>query len=184
MAPPPTLTVRYNPLAYMRQMAVVLFFLAASIAAPFLLNEPSRGQLRFYGVMIILLLLWSLAVARRSRDRRAQVIIDAHGLYVRKWHLGTVAWDDIALVARASALRLPLSTRVFRRRLGDHLIVRFLRFPPFQASAAPPLSWLQWALHHLDNSDPIISPAKLDARLADIMAAIEAQITHRKEANH
>ena len=185
MAPPPALLIRYNPAAHLRQMAVILIFLALSIAGPFLLDDPSRVQLRFYGVIIILLLVWVLAVARRSRDRQPRVIIDSVGLFVRGWHLGTVDWDDIALVGLASALRLPLSTRVFRRRLGDHLVVRFLRFPQFRTSARPPLSWLQWAFHHLDNSDPIISPAKLDARLPDIMAAIEAQIAHRKQtANH
>lgn len=185
MAPPPALVVRYNPAAHLRRMAVILLFFALSVAGPFLLDEPSRAQLRFYAVITILLLAWALAVARQSRDRQPRVIIDADGLFVRDWHLGTADWDDIALVGLASALRLPLATRVFRRRLGDHLVVRFLRFPPFQTSARPPLSWLQWVSQQLDNSDPIISPAKLDARLADIMAAIEVQIAHRKQTkNH
>ncbi len=182
MAAPPPLIVRYNPAVYMRGVSVILFFAALTVAAPFLLSDPSRAQLRFYGVIIILLLVWALSVARRARDRRPQVIVDASGLFVRKWHLGTVAWDDIALVARASALRQPLATRVLRRRLGDHLVVRLLRFPPFQASAGPPLSWAQWAGHHLDNSDPIIFPAKLDVPLAEIMAAIEGQINYLKQA--
>ena len=177
MRPPPPLVVRYNPSVYARQVAAILCLAAFFVVTPFVVGDPSRAQLRFYGGAIILLLGWALIVARRFRDRRPQVIVDRNGLFVRDWHLGTVSWSDIALVARSSALRQPLSTRVFRRRLGEHLVVRFIRFPKFQSSNGPPLSWLQWLAHHLDNSDPIISPAKLDVPVTQIMAAIEGQIS-------
>ncbi len=181
MVAPPPLVVRFNPAAHVRQVALILFFVVASAAAPFLLNDPTRAQLRFYGVIIILLLIWALVVARRTRDRDPQIVVDTHGLFVRSWHLGTVPWADIALVASASALRQPLSTRVFRRRLGDHLVVRLVKYPPFQTSARAPLSWFQWLAHHLDNSDPIISAIQLDVPLAQIMSAIDDQIAYRKE---
>ncbi len=183
MQPTPTggrLVVRHNPVAYLSRLSLVLFFTVVSGLAPFFIDDVGRGQLRFYGAAVVLLLAWALVLAHRLRDRRPQVVVDHDGLHVRQWHLGTVAWNDIALVAISSALRRPLAARVFRRRLGDHIVVRFRRYPAFQPSVPPPLSWGQRLLHELDNSDPAIMPARLDASAADILAAIEGHLAPRQ----
>ncbi len=181
MAPPP-LVVRNNPAAYRAQVATILLFAALFAIVPLVLGDPEASAPRGPALVTILLVGWAFVAIRQSRSQEPQIIVDATGLYVRGWHLGVVPWDDIVLVAQGNALRQPLATRVFRSRLGGYLTVRFRRYPPFQSSSLAPLSWFQWLAHQLDNSDPVISAARLDTSLADIMTAIDAQIGYRKQA--
>ena len=159
---------------------MILLFAALFTLIPFFVGDPERGP-RGPAIVTIALVLWALLVIRQGRSRDAQIIVDTNGLFVRSWHLGVVPWDDIVLVAQGSALRQPLATRVFRRRLGGYLTVRFRQYPTFQTDAPVPISWFQWLTHHLDNSDPVISAARLDTTLTQILAAIDAQITYRKQ---
>ena len=183
MAPPPPLIVRNNPVAYKQQVAIILLFAALFAIIPLFFGDPQSGVgPRGPAIVTIALVLWALYAIRQGRNQDPQIIVNPNGLYVRSWHLGVVPWDDIVLVAQGGAMRQPLATRVFRRRLGGYLTVRFRQYPRFQTAAPVPISWVQWLMHHLDNSDPIIAVARFDASITQVMAAIDAQITYRKEA--
>ena len=180
---PTPLVARYAPHAVLQRLVMILVLVVFALLAPWLADTAPWALVRFYGIAALVLLALAVVAAKQYRDTSPQIRIDTDGLYVRAWHLGVIPWDNIALVVHSRALRGQARAVRLRRRLGDHLTVRFATFPPFQPSLPVPLGWLQRLWHALDNSDPTISARGLDTSLATIMVAIEDHIGQWKEAN-
>ncbi len=175
-SPPAPLIARYAPKALLQRLSLIFVLVVLALAAPLLGATPVWALARFYGIVALILLALALVVAKRFKDTTPQVAIDESGLYVRAWHLGIVPWGNISLVVHSHALKGRSRALRLRRRLGDHLIVRFRTFPVFQPSLPPPLGWLQRFWHALGNSDPAIGGSGLDTNVHDLMAAIHAHM--------
>jgi len=209
---PAPLIARYNVGRIALQLVVVLVFVVLVLVVPRFgdetpaealpseqrqeLNEAREAIDRFEeqgglladrtvlaAVVALFLLLWAASCVRRIRDRRPQLVIDTNGIFMRRWHLGTVPWERIAqLSVSRPGLRSAVQAVLHNRR-GPYVVVHFNDRPPVQTDWPGWLAVVQRAWRESDMREAVISPNNLDTKLSAIMAAMRDHAAYWREQN-
>lgn len=209
---PAPLIARYNVGRIALQLGVMLVFVALILVVPRFGGEtpadalpPERQQelseaqqeidrfeeqgglladrVVLAGIVAFFLFLWATSCVLRMRDRRPQLVIDIDGIFMRRWHLGTIPWERIAQLSVSSPGLRSAVQAVLHNRRGPYVVVHFNDRPPVQTDWPGWLAIVQRAWRESDMREAVISPNNLDTKLSTIMASMRDHAAYWREQN-
>ncbi|MBN43849.1 MAG: hypothetical protein CL573_10235 [Alphaproteobacteria bacterium] len=175
---PAPLIVRYNRQVHFLRLLAILALAGLCVFIPDIAKGPAQESWRFAGVLIAAALTWSIVTAFRIIDRSPQVQVDENGVFVREWHAGTIAWENIQFIAHSSQVRRGVIASITRTRRKPFLLFNFAELPKVRPTTKPPISWFQFVRAEFAIQEPILQQYGLDTPVSQILSSIQKHIDH------
>jgi len=178
VAKPDPLVVRYNRQVHGFRLIAILVLGGLCLIIPFVAEAPVEQSWRFASLLMAAAFAWAVVTAFRIRDRSPQVRIDEDGVFVREWHTGTIAWENIRFIAHSSQVRRGIVASITRTRRKPFLLFSFAELPKVRPTAPPPFGWIQFVRAEFAIQEPILQQYGLDTPVNDILSSIQDHIAY------
>jgi hypothetical protein len=174
---PPSVIVRYNPrVQAIRTLAILGIAALCTLIPAAAQNATPEQAWKFAGALIAGALIWAVTAALRIRDRTPQVVIERDGIFVRRWSVGLVPWENIDYIGHSSSIRRGLVASITRNRRKPYLLFRMVETPRAQPTLPPPFGWWQFVRAEFAMQEPVIEQYGLDVPVNDMLAAMQEHI--------